>query len=67
MALMRRRLNIEAERWVDILNTHGNCIAASLPMALHELTQNNAVKPGDLLLLIGTGAGISVGMTLLRY
>ena len=67
MALMRRRLNIEPERWVDILNKHGNCIAASMPMALHELIQTNAIKRGDLLLMIGTGAGISVGLTLLRY
>jgi 3-oxoacyl-[acyl-carrier-protein] synthase-3 len=66
MTLMRRRLGIPEERWLEIIETHGNCIAASVPMALHEALKTQRVQRGDLVLLIGTGAGLSLGLTLLR-
>lgn len=67
MELMRRKLNCDEKKWVNILENHGNCIAASLPMGLHELIETKAIERGDLLMMIGTGAGISVGLTLFRY
>jgi 3-oxoacyl-[acyl-carrier-protein] synthase-3 len=66
MALMRRRLEVPEDRWMEIIETHGNCIAASIPMALHEALRQRRAAAGDLVLLIGTGAGVSLGLTLLR-
>lgn len=45
--------------------TYGNCIAASIPLALANAVLAGKIKQGDLCLLIGTAAGLSiVGMTL---
>ncbi|MEL6344621.1 MAG: ketoacyl-ACP synthase III [Myxococcota bacterium] len=56
-----------ADRVVNIIAEYGNCIAASLPMALAVAQQEGRLKRGDTILLLGTGAGLSVGGALLRW
>ena len=55
------------EKVINILSQYGNCVAASVPMALATAVQDNRIKRGDLVLLIGTGAGLSAACALLRY
>lgn len=61
------RLGFPEDRVVNIIEEYGNCIAASLPMALHSAAAEGRLKRGDLVLLMGTGAGLSVGGALLRW
>ena len=42
-------------------------LSASIPLALHEAITNKKIKRGDKILLIGTGAGFSIGALLLEY
>jgi 3-oxoacyl-[acyl-carrier-protein] synthase-3 len=44
----------------DIVNT-GNTSAASIPLAMHALLEEGAIKSGDLALQIGFGAGLAFG------
>ncbi len=67
LAMAQKALKIPDERFCNILAQYGNCIAASVPMALHHVVNNEALKRGQMLLLCGTGAGFSIGATLLRY
>lgn len=60
-------LRFEEERIVNIFGTCGNQIAASMPTALHEAVLSKRLKRGDLVLMIGTAAGLSVGAAILRY
>jgi 3-oxoacyl-[acyl-carrier-protein] synthase-3 len=53
------KLGIEADRTVDILATTGNTSAASIPMGLADAAAAGRLGPGDLVLLIGFGAGMS--------
>lgn len=39
----------------------GNVIAASLPLTLHQAVSSGRANPGDTLLLVGTGAGLTAG------
>ena len=55
------RLNIPPEKTVDIFNSHGNQIAASIPTALHHLLTEFPVRSGDRVLLCGTSAGVGLG------
>jgi 3-oxoacyl-[acyl-carrier-protein] synthase-3 len=64
------RLGIEAitshfgfrlEQVVTNLATRGNCIGASIPLALAEAVCSGRVRRGDRVLLIGTGAGLTLG------
>ncbi len=58
---LQKRLNIPANKIINILNSRGNQIAASIPSALHELLISGKTAAGDKVLFIGTSAGLSVG------
>jgi len=62
-----RRLGIERDRVVDIYAEHGNQVAASLPTALDAAIRSARLKRGDTALLLGSGAGVSLGGIVLRY
>ena len=66
MDLLAKRLKIPKHKLIDILADHGNQIAASIPIALHHLLTQRDVLPGQKILLIGTGAGLGLGTTLLE-
>ena len=52
---------------VNVVSKTGNCVAASLPMALVMQYQKKPFKRGDKILMIGTGAGLSAAATLFTY
>lgn len=64
---IRKLLNLSEDQCVDILATHGNCIAASIPMALHDAIQAGRLQRGQRFCLLGTGSGLSLGAMVLRY
>ncbi len=66
MMQMSRKLGFSEEKFLNIIQTHGNQVSASLPVTLDHCLKNKA-KRGDLILLIGTGAGITLSGTLLTY
>ena len=39
----------------------GNCVAASMPVALYQAYSQGRLQRGNQVLLIGTGAGLSLG------
>ena len=49
------------------LDRYGNCIAASIPLLLHDCMENGGIRRGDLCLLFGTSAGFSIGALAFRY
>ena len=51
---------------MNILPKTGNCVAASLPLALVIAYKQNKINNGDLIYLIGTGAGLSIASALIR-
>ena len=55
------------DRVVRTLDWTGNCVAASLPMALYEAVADGRVRRGDRVLLTGTGAGLTLGGVVLTY
>jgi 3-oxoacyl-[acyl-carrier-protein] synthase III len=61
------RLGLPRERIVNILGRYGNCVAASIPMALAHLAADPRVRRGQHVLLLGTGAGLGVAAALLRW
>jgi 3-oxoacyl-[acyl-carrier-protein] synthase III len=61
------RYGFPEERVVNIIGETGNCVAASLPMALATAHKDGRMKRGDLVAMAGTGAGLSVAGMLLRW
>ena len=67
LRFLTQRLGLPPERVVEILPTHGNQVSASLPSTLHAAVSTGRLRRGELALLLGTGAGLSLGAVLLRY
>ncbi len=61
------KLGIEPARTADILATTGNTSAASIPMALAEAADAGRLAPGDPVLLIGFGAGMSWASAVIEW
>jgi 3-oxoacyl-[acyl-carrier-protein] synthase-3 len=65
--LFTARLGFTDEQVFRNIAERGNCIAASMPMALHEAIQAGKVQRGDRILMAGTGAGLTLGAVALTY
>lgn len=63
---VRRLMGGDPARVVDIFNTHGNQIAASLPTALVEAQAAGRLGAGRTVLMLGTAAGISAAAMVVR-
>jgi 3-oxoacyl-[acyl-carrier-protein] synthase III len=55
-----------SDRVMINLDRYGNTSGASVPIALDEAIQSGRAKRGDLILLVGFGAGLTWGSTLLQ-
>jgi 3-oxoacyl-[acyl-carrier-protein] synthase-3 len=62
-----KRLALPDEKVYCNLRKYGNTSAASVPLALDEALGEGRVKPGDLVLLVVFGAGLTWGGCLLRW
>lgn len=60
-------LGLRADLLVRVLESHGNQMAASIPVALHTAIARGDIVRGDLVALVGSGAGLSFGGAVLRY
>lgn len=61
-----KRLGVTAEKVYVNLDKYGNTSAASIPIALAEAKAENRFGPGDLVLLVAFGSGLTWGATLMR-
>lgn len=64
---LAKRLNIPMEKFYNNLDRYGNTSAASIPIALDEALRNGRIKPGNLVLLVAFGAGLTWASTLIRW
>lgn len=67
LMLLPQLFPISSEKIHTTLETHGNCIAASIPLTLSLAVDSKQINRGDKCLLIGTSAGFSIGATLLHF
>jgi 3-oxoacyl-[acyl-carrier-protein] synthase-3 len=52
---------------VNVIGERGNQMAASIPSALHHAITTGRIVRGDLIGLVGSGAGLAFGGAVLRY
>ncbi|WP_028101332.1 3-oxoacyl-[acyl-carrier-protein] synthase III C-terminal domain-containing protein [Pseudoduganella violaceinigra] len=58
---LSRRLDISPRQLVNIFPDYGNQVGASLPTALHLCLTQGRAKRGDTIMMLGTGAGLTMG------
>jgi len=61
------KLGLPPERTFVNIDRYGNTSAASVPIALAEAADAGLLKPGDIVLLTGFGAGMSWASALVRW
>lgn len=61
LEIVSTRLEFRAEQVYANLAYRGNCVAASIPLALCEAVEERRIQRGDRVLLLGTGAGLTLG------
>jgi 3-oxoacyl-[acyl-carrier-protein] synthase III len=61
------RLGFRPEQVIFNLPNRGNCVAASMPLALTEAVEAGRIQRGDRVLLAGTAAGLTLGAIALRF
>jgi 3-oxoacyl-[acyl-carrier-protein] synthase-3 len=62
-----RRLGVPDHKVVSVLDRTGNTSAASIPFALADAADEGRIADGDLVLLVGFGAGMTGASALFRW
>jgi 3-oxoacyl-[acyl-carrier-protein] synthase-3 len=65
--LARRRLRVSPEKIMINIDRYGNTSAASIPLALVDAIEEEKVKPGDHLVFVGFGAGLTWAAALFHW
>ena len=66
LELFRKIYDFDIQKFIINIDVYGNTLAASIPITLSDLMADNKIKRGDKILIIGSGAGFSLGgMTLI--
>ena len=61
------RLGLPIEKASLVLHNTGNTSSASIPLALADALDTDRIKKGDLVLLVGFGAGMTAASAILRW
>lgn len=64
---LMKRLKLDESKFHNNLDRFGNTSAASIPIALDEASRQGRTQPGDLILLVAFGAGLTWGSTLIKW
>ena len=62
-----RKLGVPSERVVINVDRYGNTSSGSIPLALADAAADGRLRPGQLVLMTGMGAGLTWGSTLIRW
>ncbi len=62
-----KKTGIAKEKFLLNLDRYGNTAAASVGLALDENLRNGVIKPGNLVLMMGFGGGLSWGGILIQF
>lgn len=64
---MQERLGVDDAKVMVNIDRYGNTTAGTIPLGLRDAVAEGRLKKGDLVLLVGVGAGYTSGAVLLRW
>jgi len=62
-----KKLGIPKEKMVVNVDRYGNTSSGSIPLALADAAEDGRLKPGELVLMTGMGAGLTWGSALIEW
>ena len=66
MPFIMQKLDIPKDKYIDEVKEFGNMVSASVPMTLAHGLEKQKIKNSDIILLIGTAAGLTTNMMLIK-
>jgi len=63
----RQRMGLDENKFYINIDQYGNTSAASVPICLHEICERDRFKPGDLVLFVGIGGGLTWASCVWRW
>ena len=67
MEAARQRLELPVEKMSKTIHKYGNTSSSTIPIAIAEEVEAGKIKDGDLLVLVGFGAGLTWGAVAMRW
>jgi 3-oxoacyl-[acyl-carrier-protein] synthase III len=61
------RLGLVREKMISNISRYGNTSTASIPIALEELVREGRITPGMIVVLVGFGAGLTAGASVIEW
>lgn len=62
-----KKIGLDSDKVFLNIEKYGNTSAGSIPLALFEAVRDGRLKPGDIVLTVGFGAGLVWGANLIRW
>jgi 3-oxoacyl-[acyl-carrier-protein] synthase-3 len=62
-----KKLGIDNDKFFINLDKYGNTSAATIPIALDEMSKQGLLKNGDKIILVGFGGGLTFGSVLIEW
>jgi len=62
-----KRLKVPPEKCFLNINEYGNTSSASVPIAFDECIKTGKIKPGDLVIFVAFGAGLTWGANVIQF
>ena len=62
-----KKMKSSEDKFYMNLQEYGNTSAASIPLALGEMNEKGMLRPGDTILCVGFGGGLTWGATLMEW
>lgn len=66
MPIIMEKMEIPRDKYINEVKEFGNMVSASVPMTLAHALEKQKIKNGDIILLIGTAAGLTTNMMLIK-
>ena len=66
MPIIMEKMGIPKNKYINEVKEFGNMVSASVPMTLSHALEKQKIKNGDIILLMGTAAGLTTNMMLIK-
>lgn len=64
---LRRKLKISQDKFLVSIETCGNTVSSTIPIALKDAERTGRLKCGSVVMLVGFGVGLSWGAAIVRW
>jgi len=67
LQMIMKRLNVPEEKYVNFVKEYGNMVSASTPVAFCRALDEGKIKKGDMVMFMGTAAGLTANVLVFKY